>query len=401
MKKGQLRKGPLIILMVNMFIGMIGIGLVIPVLPAFLESFGASGQTLGLLVATFSLTQFLFSPMAGELSDKYGRRKFILFGMGCFALSELLFAVSQSLWLLYVSRLLGGVSAAFLVPAVMAYVADITSEEMRAKGLGLLGAAMSLGFVIGPGLGGFLAEYGVRIPFYFASGVAVAALILSFFLLPETLSKKAQLKARRALKKGESFFRQLLRSTRAPYAILLLLVLAMSFGLANYESIFGLFVDQRFGFTPKDIAIVITSAAILGVLIQAVVVDKLVALFGESKVVNGSLAFTAISYLFILFARGFWSVLVVTLLTFLATSILRPAINTLLSKMAGDEQGYVAGMNNAYMSIGNVLGPAVAGFLYDVNMSWPFLVGSAVFALCFGVSVLWTRQQAVRQQEMT
>ncbi|OUM84680.1 MAG: multidrug transporter [Bacillus thermozeamaize] len=401
MKKGQLRKGPLIILMVNMFIGMIGIGLVIPVLPAFLESFGASGQTLGLLVATFSLTQFLFSPMAGELSDKYGRRKFILLGMGCFALSELLFAVSQSLWLLYVSRLLGGVSAAFLVPAVMAYVADITSEEMRAKGLGLLGAAMSLGFVIGPGLGGFLAEYGVRIPFYFASGVAVAALILSFFLLPETLSKKAQLKARRALKKGESFFRQLLRSTRAPYAILLLLVLAMSFGLANYESIFGLFVDQRFGFTPKDIAIVITSAAILGVLIQAVVVNKLVALFGESKVVNGSLAFTAISYLFILFARGFWSVLVVTLLTFLATSILRPAINTLLSKMAGDEQGYVAGMNNAYMSIGNVLGPAVAGFLYDVNMSWPFLVGSAVFALCFGVSVLWTRQQAVRQQEMT
>lgn len=401
MKKGQLRKGPFIILMVNMFIGMIGIGLVIPVLPAFLESFGASGQTLGLLVATFSLTQFLFSPMAGELSDKYGRRKFILFGMGCFALSELLFAVSQSLWLLYVSRLLGGVSAAFLVPAVMAYVADITSEEMRAKGLGLLGAAMSLGFVIGPGLGGFLAEYGVRIPFYFASGVAVAALILSFFLLPETLSKKAQLKARRALKKEESFFRQLLRSMRAPYAILLLLVLAMSFGLANYESIFGLFVDQRFGFTPKDIAIVITSAAILGVLIQAVVVDKLVALFGESKVVNVSLAFTAISYLFILFARGFWSVLAVTLLTFLATSILRPAINTLLSKMAGNEQGYVAGMNNAYMSIGNVLGPVVAGFLYDVNMRLPFLVGSAVFALCFGISVLWTRQQAVRRQEFS
>ncbi len=398
MKKGQLRKGPFIILMVNMFIGMIGIGLVIPVLPAFIEVFGAGGQTLGLLIATFSLTQFLFSPIAGELSDKYGRRKFILFGIGCFALSELLFAVAHSLWLLYVSRLLGGVAAAFLVPAVMAYVADITSEEMRAKGLGLLGAAMSLGFVIGPGVGGFLAEYGVRIPFYFASGVAAAALIISFFLLPETLSKKAQLRARRALKKGESFFRQLLRSIRAPYATLLLLILAMSFGLANYESIFGLFVDQRFGFTPKDIAIVITSAAIIGVLSQALVVDKLVRLFGERKVVNVSLAFTAVSYLFILFARDFWSVLVVTLLTFLTTSVLRPTINTMLSKMAGDEQGYVAGMNNAYMSIGNVMGPAVAGFLFDINMTWPFLVGSAVFVLAFAVSVLWTLRQEVRQQ---
>ncbi|MCY7743870.1 MFS transporter, partial [Bacillus licheniformis] len=113
---------------------MLGIGLIIPLMPTFIEEFGASGSTLGLLIAASGITQLLFSPVAGEMTDKYGRRKMIILGIGAFAVSQLLFALASQMWLLFVSRLLGGAGAAFLVPAMFAYIADITSEKDRSKG---------------------------------------------------------------------------------------------------------------------------------------------------------------------------------------------------------------------------------------------------------------------------
>lgn len=398
METGSILKGPFLILLLNAFLGTIGVSLAIPVLPAYLADMGAGGRILGLLVAAFSVTQFLFSPMAGEWTDKYGRRKFILLGMALFSFSEGMFAVGKTLWVLFLSRLLGGLAAACIIPAVMAYVADLTSEQLRARGMGWLAAAMSLGLVIGPGVGGFLAEFGVRMPFYFASAVALVALLFSFIWLPETRPIRAQLRARRRRRKSEPFLRQLARSLRKPYTLLLLLMFAMSFGLANFESVFGLFVDDRFGFTPKDIAVVVTCAALLGVLAQAVFVEKLASFFGERPVVIVTLALTAVGYAGILLAWNFWSVLLVTMAAFMTTSILRPTISTLLSKMAGDEQGFVAGMNNAYMSIGNVAGPLAAGFLYDYNETWPFLSASLVFVLSFAVALVGLRRMANRRE---
>lgn len=394
METGSILKGPFLVLMLNAFLGTIGVSLAIPVLPAYLAEMGAGGRILGLLVAAFSLTQFLFSPMAGQWTDKYGRRKFILLGMALFCLSEGMFAVGKTLWVLFVSRLLGGLAAACIIPAVMAFVADVTSERLRAKGMGWLAAAMSLGLVIGPGVGGFLAEFGVRMPFYFASAVAFVALLFSFFLLPETRSLRSQLRARRSRGRGEPLWRQLVRSMRKPYALLFLLIFAMSFGLANFESVFGLFVDDRFGFTPKDIAVVVTCAALAGVLAQVLLVEKLSAFFGERAVVMIAMALTAVGYAGILLAWNFWSVLLVTVGTFMATAVLRPTITALLSKMAGDEQGFVAGMNNAYMSIGNVAGPLAAGFLYDYNQTWPFLSASLVFIFSFAVALMGLRRTA-------
>ncbi|MEN9059268.1 MFS transporter, partial [Bacillus licheniformis] len=124
----------LYMLMLNVFIVMLGIGLIIPLMPTFIEEFGASGSTLGLLIAASGITQLLFSPVAGEMTDKYGRRKMIILGIGAFAVSQLLFALASQMWLLFVSRLLGGAGAAFLVPAMFAYIADITSEKDRSKG---------------------------------------------------------------------------------------------------------------------------------------------------------------------------------------------------------------------------------------------------------------------------
>ena len=145
---------PLYILMTNMFIAMTGIGLIIPIMPAVLKEFGVGGRSYGLLIATFAFAQFIFSPVAGTLSDR-GRKKMIVIGLILFGSSQLVFALSNVVWLLFVSRMLGGLGAAFMVPSMMAYVADLSTMKDRAKGMGRLGAAMSLGFVIGPGIEAF------------------------------------------------------------------------------------------------------------------------------------------------------------------------------------------------------------------------------------------------------
>ncbi|WP_110111922.1 MFS transporter [Bacillus sp. CGMCC 1.16541] len=393
MKELQNKTGPLILLMVNMFIVMTGIGLIIPIMPAYIEEFGASGQTLGLLVAAFGLTQFLFSPLAGELSDKYGRRLIIIGGIAGFSLSQIIFAFGTEMWHLYVSRLIGGASAAFIIPPMMAYVADITTEEKRGKGMGLLGAAMSLGFVIGPGIGGFLAEFGTRAPFYVSSAVAAFSTVMSILFIPETLSKEQQLSARQSNKKRESIGKQIVRSTKAPYAVLLYLVFAMSFGLANFEAIFGLYVDLKHNFTAKDIAIVITVTSLIGVFIQGIAVNAMINKFGEKVVVYVTLLGSSLGFILAILAGSYIGVFVTTVLFFIMTSLLRPAVNTLLSKMAGNEQGFVAGMNNAYMSLGNIAGPALAGVLFDVNVEFPYMLGALVLLLSFGLAYSWGRKR--------
>ncbi|MED1744062.1 MULTISPECIES: MFS transporter [Brevibacillus] len=392
MKEQSIQKAPLVILMVNMFIAMLGIGLIIPVLPKFMLEFGASGTALGYLVAAFGLTQFICSPIAGEFSDKYGRKRMIVIGLAAFALSQLIFALADQMWLLYLSRLIGGMGAAFMIPSMMAYVADITSVEARGKGMGLLGASMSLGFVIGPGIGGFLAEYGLRVPFYVSAAVACFATLASFVFLRETLSMEDQLAARSSEKKRENIFKQFAYSFKAPYLVLLVLVFTLTFGLANFEAIFGLFVDQKYGYTPKDISILITVGALIGVVIQSLLIDKLLRRFGEKRLINLSFFVSAVTMVLMLLSGNFWYVMLVCLIFFTFTSILRPAINTLLSKMAGKEQGFVAGMNNAYMSLGNIVGPSLAGILFDVHINLPYLFGAFMLLFSLFLSVSWNRR---------
>lgn len=151
--------------MFNMFITMSGIGLIIPIMPEYLGTFGVAGQALGFLIAMFSFSQFIFSPIAGDLSDKHGRKKLIIIGLVIFGLSQLAFGLSTELWMLYASRFFSGLGSAFLVPPMMAFVADITTYEERGRGMGLLGASMSLGFMIGPAIGGFLSKVSLTFPF--------------------------------------------------------------------------------------------------------------------------------------------------------------------------------------------------------------------------------------------
>lgn len=158
-------KGALLLLMLNIFLVFMGIGLVVPVMPQYMTELNINGSLVGMLVAAFSLTQFLFSPIAGRLSDALGRKKIIVAGMIIFAISELMFGLVSTSLLLFVSRMMGGIGAALIMPAVMAYVADVSSSEERATGMGFINAAITTGFIIGPGIGGFIAEFGIRVPF--------------------------------------------------------------------------------------------------------------------------------------------------------------------------------------------------------------------------------------------
>lgn len=218
-------------------------------------------------------------------------------------------------------------------------------------------------------------------------------MIGSLIFLPESLSKEKQLATREVRVKRESIFKQFVLSFKAPYFVLLLLIFALTFGLANFEAIFPLFVDAKYGYTVRDIAILITIGALIGALVQALLIGKLIQLFGEKLLIHVTFVLSAACLVLMLLSGNFWFVLIVTMLFFTLTSIMRPAINTLLSKMAGEEQGYVAGMNNAYMSLGNIFGPAVAGTLYEIHLNLPYAFGAIVLVISFFLSAVWGRKK--------
>ena len=383
MSKDQRKK--MLILMINMFIAVGSFGIIIPILPTYLLSIGQGGTAAGLMIAIFAGAQLIMSPIAGKWTDRYGRRIMIISGLSGLALSMFVFYFSDSIGVLYFSRVIGGVGAALLIPAIFAYVADITTMDQRAKGNSYISAAMSLGIVIGPGIGGFLADFGLKMPLLISALVGLAAVAFSAFMLEESMDTKVEVPN----EKPEPMVKEIAQSFNKPYFIPLVITLVMSFGLMAYESVLGLFVDNVFGATPKDIAVLVTSTGIISVIIQLFAVGWIVRKFGEAVVLNIFLALAALGFLLSIFVPSYIMFFGVTMIIFLSTSILRPVLTTLISKLAGNEQGFAMGMNNAYMSIGNVLGPLLAGLLFDVNILYPFVLGLIVLVITIFVSMKW------------
>lgn len=386
MSMSQWRK--MIILMINMFITIGSFGIIIPILPAYLESIGQGGTAAGLMVAIFAGAQLVFSPIAGKWTDQYGRKKMIVLGLIGLTVSMFIFYAFDSIWWLYASRVVGGIGSALLVPAIFAYIADITTIEQRAKGNSFISAAMSLGIVIGPGVGGFFADFGLKMPFLVATIVSLAAVIFSLTVLKESVEQQHTPEQKTQIN-DEPMLKKLVSSAHKPYFMLLIITLVMSFGLMAYESVIGLYMDDQFGATPQEIAWMVTLTGLISVIVQLFVVDKLVGRFGEGAVLNFFLGVVAIGFFLSLFADSYFLFFVITLLIFLATSILRPVLNTLISKMAGNEQGFAMGLNNAYMSIGNILGPMLAGILYDIQILYPFILGCILLVFTLFITVFW------------
>lgn len=381
MKKQQVA---LAILLINLFIAFLGIGLVIPVLPTIMNELNLSGSVVGNLVAAFALAQLLISPLAGKWVDKFGRKKMIVYGLILFSLSELLFGFGKTVETLFISRLLGGISAAFIMPAVTAFIADITTMETRSKALGYMSAAISTGFIIGPGIGGFLAEFGSRVPFFFAAGLGFSAAIFSIFALREPERQKYE-------KEMEEDKTGIKRIFVPMYFIAFMIIFISSFSLAAFESLFSLFVDHKFGFTPKDIAIIITGGAILGAIAQVALFDRLTKLLGEIVLIRYCILVSIILVFLMTIVNTYATILLVTIVLFIGFDLIRPAITSYLSKIAGDEQGFVGGMNSMFTSIGNVLGPVIGGILFDMNLDYPFYFSALFLVAGVALSLVWKK----------
>ncbi|WP_340372692.1 MFS transporter [Peribacillus sp. FSL E2-0218] len=386
------QKAVLIILLSNIFIAFLGIGLIIPVMPSLMNIMHLSGSTMGYLVAVFAVSQLIMSPFAGRWVDRYGRKKIIIIGLFLFGVSELIFGLGTNVAVFYLSRILGGISAAFIMPGVTAYVADITSVKERPKAMGYISAAISLGFIIGPGIGGFVAEYGIRYPFFLAALIAFIACLSSIFILKEPLTKE-QLAEVSADAGQTNFVSDLKKSLNPLYFIAFILVFVLAFGLSAYETVFSLFSDHKFGFTPKDIAMIITISSIFGVVVQVFMFGKMVDILGEKKLIQLCLIVGAIFAVASTLITSYMAVLAVTCFIFLAFDLLRPALTTFLSKAGGKEQGFVAGMNSTYTSLGNIVGPAMGGILFDINIHYPYLFAAVIMVIGLGITVIWKEKR--------
>ena len=375
----------LALLMLNMFIAVGSFGIIIPIIPAYLKELGQGGTAAGLIIAIFAFAQFLVSPIGGKWTDKYGRRPLINIGLLTLAISMFIFYFANSVALLYVSRAIGGIGCAFLIPAIYAYVADITTMDQRAKGNSFISASMSLGIVIGPGIGGFLADFGLKMPLLVSAIVGLLAFIVSFFTLKESQLEKIE----SSQQPDSSMVKDIILSVKKPFFIPLVITLIMSFGLMAYETVLGLYVDDQFGATPQEIAFMVTATGLVGVIMQLFVVDWIVKAMGELNVLKLFLIVTAFGFFLSIIANSYNTFFAISLLIFLATSILRPVLTTLISKLAGNEQGFAMGMNNAYMSIGNILGPLLAGALYDIQILYPFIAGLIILIGTIIFTFMW------------
>ncbi|WP_366295947.1 MFS transporter [Paenibacillus sp. AN1007] len=386
----QSTRFPMFILMLNLFIALLGQGMLIPILPEYLKLFHAGGTVAGFLVAAFGAAQFLFSPLGGQWADRFGRKKLIMAGMFLVVVSDLIFAVSTSLPLLYIARFIGGISLGLMVPANLAYVADITTPETRAKGMGYFGASMNLGMVLGPGLGGFIAEMGVRMPYFVASGLGLVAALLTL-LLPETLPPEKRTTST-SKNKGFTIGEQIRSSFKVPYFGYLLIILAMTFGLMSYETVFSLFAEYKYGFNASTISIIITMGAIIGIVVQIWLLDFFVKRLGEIKLIRLSLIMAPIALLLMLIKVSLVFLLFTSALYFAFNAFLRPTVSSLISKSAGDRQGYASGLNTTYSSLGTVFGPLAAGLLFDKNVNFPYIFGA--FMLLAALSLTMSTQRS-------
>lgn len=365
----------------NLFLVFLGVGLVIPVIPQLKDEMNFSGTTMGMMISIFAITQLLMSPVAGILSDRMGRKKIIATGMIIFSISELLFGLAQSKNGFYVSRGLGGIAAALIMPAVTAYVADMTTIAERPKAMGIVSAAISGGFIIGPGVGGLIAYLGIRAPFYAASLLSLIGFILTLMVLKEP-EKNIQ-------KVSESVKGSILSTLKRPiFASLFAIILISSFGLQAFEAIYSIMASSNFSFTTGEIAMIITVSGIIALICQVFFFDAIVQKIGEIRLIQLTFFASGVFIAIIAFTKSHLVVVLATFVVFLAFDLFRPAVTTYLSKHAGNQQGMINGLNSTFTSFGNILGPLAAGYLFDLNHIFPYYI-SAIILLVTGVLSLF------------
>ncbi|WP_301420369.1 multidrug efflux MFS transporter NorA [Mammaliicoccus lentus] len=371
-------KNKLNILYFNIFLMFLGISIVIPVLPTILYDLDLNGSDLGLLVAVFALFQMIASPFGGRFADKFGKKIIIIIGLLLFSISEFIFAVGNTFSILLLSRVLGGISAAFVMPGVNGMIGDLSTAENRARNFSYMSAVINTGFIIGPGVGGFLAEISHRMPFYFAGVLGIIALLFSIILLKEEKEVEDVDKP----KVKESFPYKL-------FVVPVVVMLILSYGLSSTETMFSLYTAEKVGFEPKDISIAITGGAIVGVIFQLFLFERIVGRIGEIRLTFFSLIYSVIVLFAFIFASSYLSVMLVSFIIFIGFDLIRPSMTNYFSKLAGKNQGTAGGLNSAATSVGNLVGPLVAGVVFDIDINFPMYVAIGFFVFAAVILVFY------------
>jgi DHA1 family tetracycline resistance protein-like MFS transporter len=368
-----MKRSPLVVIFVTVFIDLVGFGIVIPVLPYYVEGtkFNASPRMVGLLFASYSVMQLVFTPVLGRLSDKYGRRPILFLSLLGTSLGFFVLGFARTLWMLFVGRIIDGVTGGNISTA-QAYIADVTSKEERAKGMGLIGAAFGLGFTFGPAIGGLLSKWGISVPFFFAGGMALANAALLYFTLPETVTPDHPARASAATGRWSQLFRAL-KNSRLAFVLTIYFLFVVAFSIMTTS--FALFTMYRFGFDAAHNGYMFMFVGIVGAIIQGGLIGRLVKKFGELPLtVVGAFLFAA-SLLAIPFTSpqtGLLVLLAVGALFAVGNSFATPSLTSLASKSAGrGEQGGVLGVTQSVASLARAVGPTISAWLiYSAVVTW-------------------------------
>ncbi len=371
----------LILLYFTLTVILLGFGVLIPLEAFLVDQFGASGQELGALVSLHALFQLLFSPIWGSLSDSVGRKPILIVGAVGNALALLMFGLSTQLWMLFVARALSGIFAAATLPTALAFIGDSTTRENRGGGMGVIGAAMGTGMVLGPGIGGWLGANSLSTPFFVAGALSLFAGLLIILILPESLPEDKRVKGIKL--DISSRYAGMWHGLKGPMGLFFLLSFLVSFGLSNMEGILGLFALERFGFGPKEVGTVMVVVGTVVAGVQIVLTGPATKRFGERMVIKASLLGLTVTFILILTAYNFTTLLITIGLFAFTNSMLRPSISSLVSKETDADQGLALGLNSSFMSLGRFIGPLLAGFLFDIRITLPYLVGSLIMFLGF------------------
>ena len=394
------QRSPLVIAFFTIFLDLLGFGIVIPVNSFYVQSLGAGPMVIALLSASYSLMQFLFAPFWGRLSDKIGRRPVILISVAASCAGHMIFGLSSTIFTIFAARLLAGFGNANLGTA-QAIISDVTTPENRAKGMGLIGAAFGLGFLLGPAIGGFAGQYSPQAPAIVAGCLAALNFVMAYFLLPETRVEGADTSNHHR----RTFSLATLKSAMAlPNVGTILKISFINTGaFAMFEVIVGLLMERSFlpiegRNTPEHIAQAakltawfLVAVGITAVIVQGGLIGRLTKKFGERTLFQAGLVlmFLSIGAIPVMAQTGVYnSMLLVAVVLAAGTGIFNPSQSSLISRSApADQQGGVLGLNQSMGALGRVAGPALSGFLFEINFGLPFYVASGLILIALMLSL--------------
>lgn len=373
MSSDQHRKKRLLIVLFVRFLAMLGFGIVIPVLPFLVNTLGGNAFMMGLFMAVYSIMQFIFAPYWGQLSDRIGRKPVLLAGLTGYGITFILFGLVQNLWLLIVIRAVSGIVSSATLPTTMAYIADSTDGNDRAKYLGFMGAASGMGMIIGPALGGVLSVFGYHFSFIFAGVLCLAIVPLAFYLLPESLSPDK----RRA---GGAPPQRLSAAVLRDALITVYLVNFIAyFSLSIFEATFAYFGNLFAGMTARDMGFVFVVIGLVSVVIQMRLIAVAVQRLGEVRLLLAGNLLSAFGFVLILVMARTHNLLLIVLAAavyYAGNAFITPTASALVSKHSHGHQGQAMGYFSSFGSLGRMIGPLAGGALYDVSPTVPYLFGS-------------------------